>query len=55
MIDPGDYGLPEGKWEIKERGLKSSQSIGEFNGILDRTEILGPGMIKVIELVKEKK
>jgi hypothetical protein len=50
-IDPGDYGLPEGKWEIKEWGLKSSQSIGEFNGILDRTEILGPGMLKVIELV----
>jgi hypothetical protein len=52
-IDPGDYGLPRSKWEIKEIGVKSSKYIGEFTGNLDRTEILGPGMIKVIELVKE--
>jgi hypothetical protein len=51
QINPGDYGLPKGKWQIKEIGLKSSKNIGEFTGTLDRTEILEPGMIKVIELV----
>jgi len=52
-IDPADYGLPRGKWEINELGGKSSKNRGEFTGNLDRTEILGPGMIKVIELVKK--
>jgi hypothetical protein len=52
-IDPADYGLPRGKWEIKEIGGKSSKNMGEFTDSLDRTEILGPGMIKVIELVKK--
>ena len=52
-IDPGDYGLPRGKWEIKEIGGKSSKNMGEFTDSLDRTEILRPGMIKVIELVKK--
>ena len=51
-INPGDYGLPKGTWEIKEIGWKSSKNIGEFTDSLDRTETLGPGMIKVIELVK---
>jgi hypothetical protein len=46
-----DYGLPNGKWQIKEISLKSSKSIGEFTGTLDRTDVLEPGMIKVIELV----
>jgi len=50
-INPGDYGLPKGTWQIKEIGLKSTKSIGEFTDIVDRTEILEPGMIKVIELV----
>lgn len=50
-INPLDYGLPNGKWQIKKVSLKSSKSIGEFNGILDRTDVLEPGMIKVIELV----
>jgi hypothetical protein len=52
-IDPGDYGLPLGKWEINEIGRQSSKNIGEFSGSLDRTEILGPGKIKVIELVNK--
>jgi len=51
LINPADYGLPQGKWSIKELGLKSSKNIGEFTDIIDRTEILEPGMIKVIELV----
>ena len=51
-INPGDYGLPKGTWEIKEIGRKSLKNIGEFTDSLDRTEILEPGMIKVIELVK---
>jgi len=50
-INPSDYGLPKGKWQIREIGLKTSKSIGEFTGILDRTEILEPGMIKVLEMV----
>jgi hypothetical protein len=52
-INPGDYGLPQGTWKIKEIGQKSSKNIGEFTDGLDRTEILKPGMIKVIELVKK--
>lgn len=50
-INPGDYGLPRGKWTIKEIGLHATKSIGEFNASLQRTEVLEPGMIKVIELV----
>jgi hypothetical protein len=50
-INPGDYGLPQGNWQIKEIGSKSAKNIGEFTGIVDRTEILEPGVIKVIELV----
>jgi hypothetical protein len=51
QINPGDYGLPKGKWTIKEIGLNSTKIIGEFNGSLLRTELLEPGMIKVVELV----
>jgi hypothetical protein len=51
QINPGDYGLTQGKWEIKEIGLKSSKNNGEFTDIMNRTEILEPGAIKVIELV----
>jgi len=50
-INPGDYGLPKGKWLIKEIGQESSKSYGEFENRLSRTEILEPGAIKVIELV----
>jgi len=50
-INPGDYGLQKGKWQIKEIGWKSSKEIGEFTDIVGRTEILEPGMIKVIEFV----
>ncbi len=50
-INPVDYGFPDGKWQIKEIGLKSAKDIGEFTGIVDRTEILEPGRIKVVELV----
>ncbi len=53
-INPGDYGLPQGKWQIKEIDQKSSKSIGEFTDIIDRSEILEPDMIKVIELVPLK-
>jgi len=53
QINPGDYGLPKGIWEIKEIGGKSTKNMGEFTGSLERTETLGPGMIKVIELVKK--
>ncbi len=49
-INPGNYGLPKGKWQIKEIGWKSSKNIGEFTDFIDRTEVLAPGMIKVIEL-----
>ncbi len=52
-INPEDYGLPQGIWKINEIGLKSSKNIGEFTDNLDRTEILEPGEIKVIELVKK--
>jgi len=50
-INPGDYGFAPGIWKIKEIDRKSSKNIGEFTGSLDRTEILEPGMIKVIELI----
>jgi len=50
-INPGDYGLPKGKWLIKEIGLKSSKNSGEFIDVANRIEILEPGVIKVIELV----
>jgi len=53
-INPGDYGLVKGKWQMKEIGLETSKSIGVFTGIVERTEILEPGMIKVIELVPDK-
>ena len=51
QINPGDYGLPKGKWTIKEIGLNSTKIIGEFNASLLRTEFLEPGTIKVVELV----
>jgi hypothetical protein len=54
-INPGDYGLPQGKWQIKEIEKKSIKNIGEFTDIMDRAEILEPGAIKVIELVPAKK
>jgi hypothetical protein len=50
-INPDDYGLPKGKWQIKEIGWKSAKTLGEFTGNVDRTEILEPGMIKVIEFI----
>ncbi len=50
-IDPGDYGLPQGTWKIRETGTASSKNSGEFTTILNRTEILEPGTIKVIELI----
>lgn len=50
-INPADYGLTEGKWQIKEIGMEISKSSGAFTGIVDRTESSEPGTIKVIELV----
>jgi hypothetical protein len=50
-INPADYRLGKGKWQLKEIGRESTKSIGEFTGMVDRTEMLEPGMIKVIELV----
>lgn len=52
-INPGDYGLPQGKWQIKEIGQKFSKNSDEFTDRLNRTEILEPGAIKVIELVPQ--
>jgi len=40
--------------EIKEIEQKSTKNIGEFTDIMDRSEILEPGMVKVIELVPSK-
>ncbi|MCD6331782.1 MAG: hypothetical protein J7L89_00765 [Bacteroidales bacterium] len=53
-INPGDYGLPDGKWKIKEIKERSSKIIGEFSNMVNRSEILEPGSIKVIELVPLK-
>jgi len=53
-INPVNYGLPKGKWLIKEVDWESSKIIGEFTDTLDRNEVLEPGMIKVIELVHYK-
>jgi hypothetical protein len=50
-IDPADFGYPKGKWQTREIGLKSDESTGTYTGAIDRTEILGPGRIKVIELL----
>jgi hypothetical protein len=50
-VNPGDYGLPKGKWHIKEIEQTSIKNTGEFIDILDRTEILEPAMIKVLELI----
>lgn len=53
-INPVDYGLANGKWEIKEIGIKSSKNVDDFTGKLERTEVLQPGQLKVIELVPVK-
>jgi len=53
-INPENYGLPHGKWEIKEIGQTSSKDLGEFNEILERTEVLEPAGIKVIELIPSR-
>lgn len=53
-ITPLDYGLTEEAWQIKEIKQESTRDIGEFTGTLDRTELLDPGMIKVIEFVPAK-
>ena len=50
-VNPADYGLSEEGWQIKEIKAESVKDIGEFTGTLDRTEILPPGGIKIIELV----
>jgi len=50
-VDPGDYGLLEKGWQINEIREKSVKGIGDFTGAMDRTEILPPGGIKIIELV----
>jgi len=55
QINLGDYGLSKGKWKIKEIGLKSSKNKGEFTDTLNRTEILEPGTIKIIELIYQEK
>jgi hypothetical protein len=52
-INPQDYGLPGGTWRIQEIGRKSLKAIGEFADTIDRTEILEPGAITVIELVPQ--
>ena len=49
-INPSDYGFEKGNWKITEVGIKSSSNIGEFNDVLSRTEKLGPGRIKIIEI-----
>ena len=51
-INPADYGL-EGTWKVKEIGIKRSKNIDEFSGKLNRTEELGPGKLKVVELIPE--
>lgn len=50
-IDPADYGLSKGKWQIKEIGMKPAKNTEKISGVIDRTEVLEPGQIKVIELV----
>ncbi|MGM0573413.1 MAG: DUF6259 domain-containing protein [Bacteroidota bacterium] len=52
-INPADYGLTDGKWKVKEIGIKRSKNIDEFSGSLNRTEELGPGKLKVVELIPE--
>ncbi len=50
-VNPSDYGLTEDKWQINEINEESVNDIGAFSGALDRTEILPPGEIKIIEFV----
>jgi len=50
-INPQDYGFTDGKWHIKEIKQKNRRKVGEFIGKLNRTEILEPGKLKVIELI----
>jgi len=52
-VNPGDYGLPGGKWKIMEIGLKSVKDIGAFTGKLERTEVLEPASIRVIEFSRQ--
>jgi len=54
-VNPSEYGLYKGTWQIKEITPEATKKIGEFNGTLERTEILGPAKIKVIELVPVNK
>jgi hypothetical protein len=53
-VAPGDYGLQEGKWMIKEIGQKSTKEKGEFTNVLHGSETLEPAGIKVIELIPVK-
>jgi hypothetical protein len=50
-INPADFGLSNGKWQLREIGLKTSKNLKEFTDVIVGTEILEPGSIKVIELV----
>jgi len=50
-INPQDYGFTDGKWHIKEIKQKNRRKVGKFIGKLNRTEILEPGKLKVIELI----
>jgi len=50
-VNPSDYGLYKGTWQVKEITPEVTKIIGEFTGTLERTEVLDSGKIKVIELV----
>lgn len=49
-IDPAEYGLTGKRFELKEITAEGSAPISTVTGTVERSETLGPGKLKVIEI-----
>jgi hypothetical protein len=51
-IDPAQYGLTGGRWELKEIAPDGSKPLATVEGVVERNETLSPRELKVIEIAR---
>jgi hypothetical protein len=49
-IDPSQFGLAGGRWELKEINPEGSKPLATVKGVVERSETLAPRELKVIEI-----
>lgn len=54
-IDPSKYGLPSGRYQLTEITPQGTVSVGKVSGAIERTEMIAPRKIKVIEIAPIQK